>query len=520
MKYNSHISRLIKLSQKIRYRLILEGVLIGITAGLVTSLYRLILSHTEKFSQFIYSFAKINVWSIAALFAGLIIIGLICGILIKSEPMIKGSGIPQVEGTILGYFNPNWLKVLIKKFICGILSIGAGLSLGREGPSIQLGASVGQGFSKIFHRIKFEEKYLITCGASAGLAAAFNAPLAGVLFSVEEVHKHFSPNILLSAMAASISADFISKNIFGMQSVFNTMPLPPIHFKYYPILLLLALFCGILGAIYNKTLIKTQDLYARLPVPEIIKPVIACLFAGIFGITLPAVLGGGHGIITGIINNQYIIWYMLLLLAAKFIFSMISFGSGTSGGIFFPLLVLGALSGAIFGKISSTYLALPQEYIVTFMLLGMVALFTSIVRAPITGIILIIEMSGSLSYLLSLTMVAVISYLTVEVFNIKPIYELLLERITDKKDKHIKTETTLLEFTVTPVSHISGKKIKNIKLPDECLIAGISRIGKEFLPKDETVIQSGDIITILCSTKNEAYVKEEIERLTTRKIKE
>lgn len=520
MKEHSHTSKLFQLARQIRYRLILEGALIGAAAGAVVALYRWILVYAEKFSQTMYLAAKGHILLICAVFAGLLLLGILCGLLIQSEPMIKGSGIPQVEGTILGYFRPSWLKVLLKKFVGGILAIGAGLSLGREGPSIQLGASVGQGFASIFHRIRFEEKYLITCGASAGLAAAFNAPLAGVLFSIEEVHKNFSPNILLSAMASAITADFVSKNIFGMNSVFDTIPLDPLTFKYYPVLIALAICLGLFGAFYNKTLLKTQDLYAKLPLPEYLKPVIPFILAGILGMTIPAVLGGGHGIINGIIQNQYLIRYMILLLAIKFLFSMVSFGSGTAGGIFFPLLVLGALAGGIFGKISVLYLGLPQEYVVTFMLLGMVGMFTSIVRAPVTGIILIIEMSGSLTHLLSLTLIAVISYVVAEAVRSKPIYESLLERMIGKDDEQIEDddENLLLQFVVGQISRIEGRRIKDIDFPKGCLIVSIARVGGEILPDGDTIIKSGDILTVLCSTKEESDVRESMDYLVSRKI--
>ncbi|MDG9688473.1 chloride channel protein, partial [Streptomyces sp. DH18] len=132
--------------------------------------------------------------------------------MVKNEPMISGSGIPQVEGVLLRELDMTWWKVILGKFFGGVLSIGSGLSLGREGPSVQLGAAIGQGFSKVFRRIKIEEKYLITSGASAGLAAAFNAPLAGAMFALEEVHKNFSPLILLSALSSALSADFIASS--------------------------------------------------------------------------------------------------------------------------------------------------------------------------------------------------------------------------------------------------------------------------------------------------------------------
>jgi H+/Cl- antiporter ClcA len=159
----------------------------------------------------------------------LIIIGYIVGLMVKHEPMISGSGIPQVEGVLLRKLDMSWWRVILGKFIGGILSIGSGLSLGREGPSVQLGAAVGQGFSKVFKRVKIEEKYLITSGASAGLAAAFNEPLAGVMFALEEVHKNFSPLVLLSAL----SADFIASGFFGLKPVFTFVNLTTLPLNLY-----------------------------------------------------------------------------------------------------------------------------------------------------------------------------------------------------------------------------------------------------------------------------------------------
>ena len=186
--------------------------------------------------------------------------------------------------------------MLLAKLGGGIISLGCGLSLGREGPSIQLGAMTAKGFSRAAKRVKTEEKLLITCGASAGLSAAFNAPIAGILFALEEVHKHFSPELLLSSMAASITSDFVSRNVFGLTPVFSFHITHMMPLGTYGHVLVLGVIMGAMGVVYNTTLSKTQDLYGKIPWGTV-KLLIPFLLAGVFGFTYRSVLGGGHALV-------------------------------------------------------------------------------------------------------------------------------------------------------------------------------------------------------------------------------
>ena len=253
-KDNSTAS-VLKRAYHFRYSLVLEGIAVGILAGLVISLFRWLLSNAEILLANILAFGQRNAWFIPVWFVILTVAALIVNQLLHWAPLISGSGIPQVEGEMQGMIKQKWWRVLIAKFFGSLLTIGAGLSLGREGPSIQLGAMVGKGFAKITRRIKMEERLLLTCGASAGLSAAFNAPLAGVLFSLEELHKNFSPEVLLSTMAASISANFISANVFGLQPVFTFQIQQHIPLHTYGTVILLGILLGLLGAGYNLSLI-------------------------------------------------------------------------------------------------------------------------------------------------------------------------------------------------------------------------------------------------------------------------
>ena len=339
MKKN--ISQTIRRAERFPVILIGEGLLVGVAAGLVVLLYRLALTFAGNALDEILGFVGKDPLRIAAWLAVLVLLAVIVGKLVKLEPMISGSGIPQVEGEILGKLSENWKRVLPAKFIGGFLCILGGLSLGREGPSIQLGAMTGQGVSRLLDRGKTEEKYLMTCGASAGLAAAFHAPLAGMMFSLEEIHKGFSMNILISVMTASVTADFISSHIIGIDPVFQFTIEHALPQEHYWMLLILGVILGVVGAFYNRMMLKAQDLYKKPAFLGVTgRLVIAFLAAGAVGLVMPSVLGSGSGLIVSLTAGEMTLGLILLTFVVKLLFSAVSFGSGAPGGIFFPLLIL------------------------------------------------------------------------------------------------------------------------------------------------------------------------------------
>ena len=333
-----------------RYELILEGVAVGAIAGAVVVAFRYLIGYADTLLNTILDYGKANTWFIPVWFLILAAAAFAVAGLLKWDSLISGSGIPQVEGEIIGEIDECWWRVLIAKLGGGILSLGCGLSLGREGPSIQLGAMAAKGFSRLTRRVKTEEKLLITCGASAGLSAAFNEPIAGILFSLEEVHKHFSPELLLSSMAASITSDFVSRNVFGLKPVFTFTITHMMPLNTYGHVLLLGVLIGTMGVVYNTVLSKTQDLYGKIPWP-VVRVLIPFMFAGVFGFLYRGVLGGGHALVEEMSAGDFVLGSLCLLLVVKFCFSMVSFGSGAPGGIFLPLLVLGAIIGSIYYRV-------------------------------------------------------------------------------------------------------------------------------------------------------------------------
>lgn len=516
MKSRNDTHTVLRRFQNFRYGLILQGVLVGVAAGVVSVLFRLAIERADDFLGFVLDAGNQQVLFKVIWFGALIALALLVARLVKWEPMISGSGIPQVEGELHGVFSQKWWRVLLAKFAGGVLSIGAGLSLGREGPSIQLGAMTGKGISRISKRIKVEEKLLMTCGASAGLAAAFNAPFAGVLFSLEELHKSFSVEVLLSTMAASVTADFISRNVFGLAPVFRFDITINIPLDLYWAILLLGLVLGAVGAFYNFCIKKSQQAYSKVKKKEA-RLLIPFLCAGFLGFAFPAVLGGGHKLIPLLINGEFALLMIFTVFAVKFIFSMISFGSGAPGGIFLPLLVLGALLGGGIGTLMIRMFGVPQELLQNFIVLAMAGFFAAIVRAPITGIILICEMTGSFTQLLSLTLVSLIAYIIADLLKSQPVYEQLLERLIahgqDEDQKKEEETKILLEIPVHFGTPICMKRISQIKWPENSLIVAVRRGNHEIIPKGTVRIRPGDILVILCNDENSFAVHEQVVKL-------
>ncbi len=515
----NHVAAALTLQHR-KLSILWKSMLVGIGASVVVSAYRYALTRIETLTHEGYEALRHGPagWIILA-FVALVIAGAGVGWLVKRNPMIGGSGIPQVKGVILGHFSYPWLETLVAKFAGGCVSLLAGLSLGREGPSIQLGATVAQGIASKVSPTRTERKILIASGASAGLAAAFNAPLAGVIFVLEEIFRYFSPVILLSTMVSAVVADFFSKMVFGMQPVFSFTVLRPVPLSGYGMLLLLGALTGAAGAGYNAVLLFTQRLYRRgnrLPVWG--RPVIPFVLAGLLGLVFPVVTGSGHRMLA--LFRLDTPWTLLLLvLAVKFIFSMLSFGSGAPGGIFFPLLILGANLGALFAMVCVDWMGWPADLYDNLIILAMAGMFAGIVRAPVTGVVLLLEMTGSFHQLLPLSVVSLVAFVSADVLRSAPIYESLLDGLVGGKDlprgQALGGKRITAEFVVHHGSLAEKTAVRDLHLPARCLLVAVSRGGHDILPKGDTRLLAGDMLVVLTDTACEGAVRQALEALTT-----
>lgn len=514
-------SHLLKRAEHFKTILTAEGFVVGIAAGLVVLLYRVLLEYAGRGMELVLEYARRYPVLAGTWFFVLFVIACIVGKLVKYEPMISGSGIPQVEGEMMGKLDQVWWKVLPAKFLGGFLSLFSGLSLGREGPSIQIGAMVGKAVSKALKREKTEERYLLTCGASAGLAAAFHAPLAGVMFSLEEIHKNFSVSVLVSVMTASITADYISSEFLGFTSVFQFDIGTEIAPQYYGHIVILGILLGIMGAFYNKMTMWVQGLYFKAKgLNETTRLLIPFLLAGVLGLVMPQVLGSGHELIDMAAQGNMVLKALAVLFLVKFLFSLICFGSGAPGGIFFPLLVLGALLGGMYSTFAAEYMGLDPSYISNFVLLAMAGYFTAIVRAPITGIILIFEMTGQVSQMLSMSLVSIVAYLVASGLKSEPIYESLLGSLLRRRGQQVPEKTggkILQEFVICHGSLLHNQSIQQVSWAGECLLVAVKRNGTELIPKGKTILRAGDVLVTLTDEDHASMVYDSMKKMCAEK---
>ena len=417
----------------------MEGVGVGIAAGLSVGAFRYLLAVSGAFRQGLCEAVSIAaaqgrwLWPILYMSAFFIIAWLLAKIVAR-EPMCTGSGIPQVKGVLMGKMSMNWASVLVAKIAGGVLAIGAGMSLGREGPSVQLGACAGQGIghlSQSFHR-GLEARNLLVAGAGAGLAAAFNAPLAGVIFGLEELQRTFSAAALLVSITAAVTATAVTGLFFGSSPVFSLGYLLPMPLDMLGWLAGLGLFVGTLGRMFNPSLLWAQDFYERLGLKGMYKPLLPLLLAACLGFVLPEILGGGSHLVDALAVESYSLAFLCLMFAGKFLFTMLCFGSGVPGGIFLPMLVLGALGGAIFGNLLAGAGLFPAMYLPDMIVFGMAAYFAVVAKSPVTGSVLIMEMTGSFQHMLALLIVSLSAYAVSDLTGGRPVYVQLLGRMLRK----------------------------------------------------------------------------------------
>lgn len=436
-KKTDNLLELLVDKRRFSLRLLLEGLAVGLGAGISISVFRYLLAGSEILRPVIYHNLREAMadgqWQWLALYIlSFIIIAYLLKLIVAREPMCTGSGIPQIKGILQGDMSMRWFSVLWSKIIGGVLAIGAGMSLGREGPSVQIGACVGQGLSQTSRRTGFESRILMTAGAGAGLAAAFNAPLAGVIFGLEEMQKTISPALLLTGITASITAATVTEVVFGMSPVFSMGYLLPLPLNLFDVLVAAGIAIGLLGRLFNIALAYSLNTYSRLGLSGMKKPLVPLVLAGILGFVLPEILGGGNLLVDSLVVTDYTIGFLCLLFVGKFLFTMICFGSGVPGGIFLPMLVLGAAGGAVLAKLLVLAGLLPAMYYADIIVFGMAAYFSSVVKSPVTGSILILEMTGSFQHMLALLVVSLTAYVISDLTGGRPVYDELLDRALGK----------------------------------------------------------------------------------------
>jgi len=410
--------------------LALLGLVVGAAAGLVGALFRLALEEADRARGALIAWAHgqrlvgflcvMGTCAVAALTAAWLVR--------RFSPHASGSGIPHVEVVLNGEIPPAPFRLVPVKFVGGLLAIGSGLALGREGPSVQMGASIAHLIGRVCGREWPECRALLAAGAGASLAAAFNAPMAGAVFVLEELVRRFELRIAIAALAASATAITVARMLLGDAPDFDVASLKYASTAAQPLFFVLGAGAGLVAIAYNRALLGTIAGAERLGrLSDEWRAALVGAGVGVLAWFAPRLVGGGDALTQRALSGSETLLVLPLLFLIRFGLGAVSYAARTPGGLFAPMLVLGAQLGLFFGLLSR--LALPGLEVQPegFAVVGMAAFFTGVVRAPLTGIVMVTEMTASVTMLLPMLGACFAAMLVPTLLGDAPIYDSLRE---------------------------------------------------------------------------------------------
>jgi chloride channel protein, CIC family len=393
--------------------------------------FHLSLDYGEVLRNRIINFAHqqpdIGSWLIMGLTLAAVFLS--AGLAIRFSPESSSSGIPHLKTVITGHRFFLWLRVLIVKFISTVIASSGGLMVGRGGPNVHMGGAIGQGIANLCSDETIEDRsVMVVAGGGAGLTAAFNSPLAGLMFVLEELDSKCTSFGFFTAAIACLTADMVCRVMLGQSPVFHLTITEAPALNLLVAFLALGIVSGFLGSLFNKTLLAAQKLTRLGFWPRLAWWILLAAMVAAVNWFSPRLSGGGEDFINSIFAGSILNLNMVLLFfVVRFVLTVGCSSSGVAGGIFMPVLVLGALLG--FGVGSISQLLFPGVNIdpKLFAVVGMASYFTGVVQAPLTGIVLLTEMTGNYTMILPLFVACFSAQITADVLGVMPLYEALTE---------------------------------------------------------------------------------------------
>ena len=438
-------------------------ILVGLLAGLTAVSFHLSIAWLQ---EFLFGSSHLTTQSSSSWLLIILIPALgafIAAILLKYVvPDARGSGIPQTKIAYAVHSGHIPKKVWIGKFLVGIINIGSGSSLGREGPTVQICSGMASWIGEMFSMKRQRIKSLIPVGAAAGIAAAFNTPIAAITFTLEEIVGDLNARVLGSIVLASVTAAVVQRSILGNEPVF----LVPEYTLENPLELLIyalvGIFCALTGIIFCKTLLYIRSRCIKVSSwKSVLITTIGGLCIGIIGLQFPQIFGVGYPFVNKALSGSYTLYILSILLVLKLIATSISYGTGSCGGIFAPTLFLGAMAGGSVASVMEIVFPSIIGNSGSYALVGMGAAFASVIRAPMTSVLIIFELTQDYNVILALMIANTISFSLSKYWQPESIYGSLSHQdgiaLPNYETDHILHEIHVEDAMVTDVKTLSNK---------------------------------------------------------------
>lgn len=513
--------------------LVMPALIFGFITGTLTSLfvtlYKFFAHHVIHFSKLGYEFLRGHLYLLPVVLLILAGFSMLIALVYRYVPNLKGGGIPTSVGILRGIITFKWLRSFIGVFVLSLFNFLIGVPLGNEGPSVQMGTSLGRGTSRLFAKTHGAwDRYSMTGGACAGFSVATGAPISGILFAIEEAHQRVSPMIVIVA-SSSVVFSTISSHIFApffgvSTTLFPNVIVPRLALKQLWIPLLVGLIIGVFGAVILRYYQFIRFFFSRAlkRVPVQVKIFIIFALTVLVGVFSFSSISTGHDLIVDLLSaeNKFTIVSLLLILLARSTLTIGANTNGITGGMFIPSLALGATLSAVVGKVA-LLCGLDSSLYTIILILGLVACLSGFMKSPLTAIVFAIEALSCYENIISVIMVSLIAYFVTEVFSTKSINDTAMEARVEELN-HGKTSKVIdRHLVVRAGSFANGKQIRDIFWPANLFVLSIKKSTEKSEEVDEhggKALRTGDILHVQYSTVNEEETEQELEHILGKQI--
>lgn len=495
------------------------GAITGVLTAAVITVYKVCAEHVIAVSETGYTFLREHLSWLPLVIAALFGIAVLFVYYCRKTPNLRGGGIPTSIGILRGILSFHWLKNLIGTFFLSLTSFLIGVPLGNEGPSVQMGTAVGRGAVSLFSKKhRAWDRYAMTGGACAGFSVATGAPISGILFAIEEAHQRLSPTILLtsafSVLFARIASEILAPLCGVNLSLFPVLQLPTLSIRDSWLPLLVGVSVGLFSVLFLHYFRVLNSLFRNVlgKLSRTLKTFLVFLLTVIAGLFSFSFISTGHDLIVSLFGGAPTLSMLMLILIVRATLTLSANTNGVTGGIFVPLLTLGAVVSAILAKLL-TLIGLSMEQYTLVLMLGITACIAGMMKMPLTAIVFSIEALSCSGNLLPIVTTAATAYAITEIFGARSINETVLERKMETLNE-FKTAQVIDTFvTVQEGAFAVGKQIRDIFWPANLFVLSVKHDPKRNAQVDqhgEKVIREGDILHIRYSTFDEVQTKTEL----------
>lgn len=494
------------------------GAISGTATAIIVLLYKLCAVHIIGVSEKIYGFIGTYPFVAPVLVALMFGAAALYAFVYKKHPNLKGGGIPTSINMLRGTIRFKWIENVFGVFVMSLVSFFFGVPLGNEGPSVQMGTAIGKGSVSLFaKKHRAWSRYAMTGGACAGFSVATGSPVSGIMFALEEAHQRISPTILtvssVSVIFAKLTSEALAPFLGISTRLFPQLTLSTIGIKNVWIPLVIGISVGLFAVVFLKYYGFISHLMKKTAktMPMYIRVFIILSLTLVAGAVSYSFISTGHELILQLLEVKYGIVMLLMLLAVRSTLTLCANTCGITGGIFLPILALGALLSSVIATVCTSVFSLSGELYGLMLVLGICACISSMMKMPLTAVIFSLEALSCHDNILSVIIVATVSYMITELFEAKSINDSVIEHRNHQVDKNEKRVKEAF-VTVMPSSFAVKKQIRDILWPRNLFVLSVKHASNEAIVDEHgsSELHEGDVLHLRYSTTDEEYTRTEI----------